>query len=66
MICPLCHKPHDDPPDIDAGRVRVCLNCHPPTVKIPPKRKPPRRKAQPPPPSPADDTGTAAGAPSTE
>lgn len=25
QLCPLCHKPHDDPPT--AGRARVCEGC---------------------------------------
>jgi len=29
MVCPLCHKAHQDPPDIGRGRVRVCEACHP-------------------------------------
>lgn len=50
--CPLCHKLHDDPPDVDAGRVRVCIACHAnfKGPRIPDQRKPkPKPKRKPPP-----------------
>lgn len=54
VICPLCHKPHTDPPDLAGGRVKACKVCHPPPTVLEPlepetspkkktrKRRPPK------------------------
>lgn len=47
--CPLCHVLHNDPPDIKAGRARVCIGCHTGNTSPPPTQ---RRRRKPPPPTP--------------
>ena len=45
MICPVCHKPHEDPPDLAGGRIRVCKACHPViTVRLVKGLRKPRTK----------------------
>jgi hypothetical protein len=49
VICPSCHKPHEDAPDLAGGRVKVCKACHPaPLAPKPSKRSRKGRPKDPP------------------
>lgn len=43
--CPLCHVLHDDPPDVESGRARVCIKCHTRLHPATPKPKAPAARA---------------------
>jgi len=53
MICPLCHKPHEDPPDVAGGRVRVCEACHTPKTARKQRERSRKKTVRKPPSEPA-------------